>query len=165
MNFGFSNHYSFFTHWRMEGDIAEIYTLISNPLDYPNWWKNVCFQVEELEPGDKRKLGQVIRFQLKAALPYVLKWQAKSTELNKPYGFTSEVTGDLVGLGVWSFKQDGSWVDITFNWEVAVEKPFLRFFSFFLRPVFNWNHNWVMKKWEESLRSELRSRRRSKVTL
>ena len=160
-----TNYYHFVSHWRMKGDIARVYELLTNPLGYSRWWKNSNLRVEQLEAGNAEGVNQVVRCQMdvKGWLSYTIKWQLRCAEANKPYHFASEATGDFVGRGVWSFKQNGPWVDITFDWNVSAEKLFFRYFSFLLKPFFVAKHDQIMKKWEESLREELMRRNRIKV--
>ena len=141
----------------MEGKIEEAYDLLSNPMDFPRWWRGPELRVEELEPKDESGLHQLVRFEIKGTLPYTLKWKLKSTELNRPNRFKVEATGDLAGSGTWTFQQDGPWVDLLFDWKISVQKPLLRCCSFLLRPLFIWNHHWVMKTLENNLRSKLES--------
>ena len=147
--------YHFITHWRTEGEIHDVYHTLSEPLHYPDWWKGPQLRVTEIEPADEGGLNQIVQFEIKGWLPYTLRWQFKGTEFNPPHGFTSQASGDLVGSGVWLLKQDSRWVDITFDWNVRAEKPLLRRCSFFLRPIFALNHDWVMAKLKEGLRLEL----------
>ena len=158
------NEYHFVTHWRIQDDIAQVYEVLHDPLNYPDWWKGPHLQATELKPGNEEGLNRIVGFEMRGWLPYTLRWRLRCTEVRKPYGFASESSGDFVGHGVWTFKQDGLFVDIIFDWRIRAEKPFLRYFSFLLKPIFIANHNWVMKKWEESLKLEL-VRRRDKSVL
>ena len=56
------------------------------------------------------------------------------------------------GKGVWSFEQDGPFVNVTYDWTIRANKP-----------IFRSNHNWTMKCGEESLRLELLRRRAQNV--
>jgi hypothetical protein len=60
---------------------------------------------------------------------------------------------------VWTFRQDGPFVDIEYDWRIRAEKPLLRSLSFLLKPIFEANHRWAMARGEESLRLELARRR------
>ncbi len=157
---GRQNEYHFVTHWRIKAQIAEVYEVLRDPLSYPDWWKGLYLRTVELKPGDQGDIGRVVGFEMRGWLPYTLRWQLRCTEANKPYHFASDSSGDFVGRGVWTFQQDGEWADVTFDWKIRAEKPFLRYFSFLLKPLFIANHNWVMKTWEEGLRSELKRRSR-----
>lgn len=70
-----------------------------------------------------------------------------------------DATGDLEGQGIWTFAQEGSFVEVTFDWTIRANKPIVDKLSFLLKPVFRSNHNWTMKRGEESLKLELLRRR------
>lgn len=78
---------------------------------------------------------------------------------NKPVGFALEAKGDLSGRGEWTFRQDGAYVVITYDWRITADKPLLRALSPVRKPVLRSNHNWTMRKGEESLNLELWRRR------
>jgi len=72
-----------------------------------------------------------------------------------PRGFAIETGGDFVGRDVWNFVQDGVGAGITHDWKIRVDKPLLRYFSFWFEPIFAANHRWAMAHGEQSLRAEL----------
>ena len=153
--------YHFITHWRMEGKAADAYEILTDPLGYPRWWKGPRLEVREWTPQDKEGLNQTVEFKMKAL--YTLRWLSRSVATRKPHCFIFESTGDFVGRGTWTFRQEGEFADIVFDWDIRAEKVFLRAFSFLLRPLFEANHNRVMARWEESLRAELRRRSLSEI--
>lgn len=155
------NEYHFITRWRMEGRVEEVYRLLSNAPDFVRWWPKVYLDVKELEPGDQNGIGKVMSLHTKGWLPYTLRWQYRVTEVNFPDGFAFEANGDFVGRGIWKFKQDGNYVNMTFDWQIRADKPLLRYLSFLLKPLFSANHRWAMAQGERSLRAELARRSRS----
>ena len=90
-------------------------------------------------------------------MPYTLRWQFRVTQVRAD-GFTLEAWGDFDGRGIWTFEQDGPWVNVTYDWNILAEKPLLRYFSFIMKPIFSANHRWAMAKGEESLNLELARR-------
>jgi hypothetical protein len=60
---------------------------------------------------------------------------------------------------MWTFSEDGAFVDVTYDWTIRANKPIIDKLSFLLKPIFRSNHNWTMKRGEESLKLELRRRR------
>jgi hypothetical protein len=152
-----SNDYHFITHWRVQGTLKEVSEIIDNAADLGRWWPSVYLDVKVLEPGDERGLGKVVSLYTKGWLPYTLRWDFRVTEVRQD-GFTLEAWGDFEGRGIWTFEQDGPWVNVTYDWKILAEKPLLRYFSFIMKPVFSANHRWAMAKGEESLRLELARR-------
>jgi hypothetical protein len=153
------NDYHLVSHWRVVGTAAEVADVLADPIGLARWWGSVYREVEQIEPGDARGLGNVFRVRAKGWLPYALRLEFRQTEQHYPTGFTVAVRGDLEGIGIWTFAQDGPEVDITFDWTVRAEKAIVRRFSSVLKPVFASNHNWTMRRGEQSLRIELARRR------
>jgi hypothetical protein len=92
-------------------------------------------------------------------LPYTLRINFRTVESRYPHGFSMDATGDLEGHGTWTFAQDGRFCNITYDWTIRANKPIVEKLSFLLKPIFRSNHNWTMKRGEESLKLELLRRR------
>jgi hypothetical protein len=152
-----SNEYHFITHWRVNSTIEEVSEVIGNASDLVRWWPSVYLEVQVLQPGDERGLGRVVSLYTKGWLPYTLRWQFRVTEVREN-GSTIEAWGDFDGRGIWTFEQDGPWVNVTYDWKILAEKPLLRYFSLIMKPIFSANHRWAMAKGEESLHLELARR-------
>ena len=157
------NEYRFIDRWRVEGTVREVSDVIENGKDLPRWWPSVYLEVEELEAGGAVGVGQLISLRAKGFLPYTLRIDFRTVETRSPHGFTLKATGDLEGTGIWTFEQDGAFVNITYDWTVRANKPIIRRLSFLLKPFFAANHRWTMARGEESLKLEL-ARRRARST-
>lgn len=150
-----SNEYHFISYWRMRASAQEVIDILSDVEGLPRWWPSVYLRVTQIEPGDKDGVGKKVDLYTKGWLPYTLRWEFSITESNTPHSFTLQARGDFVGRGIWTFQQDGEWVNIAYDWKIRAEKPLLRSLSFALKPIFAMNHQWAMAKGEESLRLEL----------
>jgi hypothetical protein len=157
-----NNNYHFISHWRIKGDLEEVADILGDGPGLKRWWPSVYLGVKELKPGDEHGVGRVISLYTKGWLPYNLRWQFRVTESRYPHGFTLEAQGDFNGRGMWTFDQEGEWVNVTYDWKIHADKPLLKYFSFVMKPVFSANHRWAMAKGEESLRLEL-ARRHAKT--
>jgi hypothetical protein len=150
-----ANEYHFVTNWRVEGTVEQVSDILGDPLDLPRWWPSVYLAVREIDPGGVNGVGRVVELHTKGWLPYTLRWSFRVTESRRPLGFSLVAWGDFDGAGVWTFEQDGRFVNIAYDWKIRADKPLLRYLSFLLKPVFSANHRWAMARGEESLRSEL----------
>lgn len=157
------NEYHFITHWRVPGTVQEISDVLGEPEDLKRWWPSVYIDVKELEPGDDRGIGKRVRLLTRGWLPYTLTWEFRVTDSREPYGYTLEASGDFNGWGIWTFEQDGEYVNITYDWRVRADKPMLRYLSFMFKPIFAANHRWAMAQGEQSLRMELAQRKESRT--
>jgi hypothetical protein len=158
------NQYCFVTRWRVRGTCGEVADILGDPLSLARWWPSVYLVVERLPDSAPRGVGSRVRLRTKGWLPYTIEWALEVVESHYPHGFVIVATGDFDGSGVWTFEQDGEYVDAVYDWRLNVEKPLLKRLSFALRPVFEANHRWAMRQGEESLRLELARRRATSDT-
>jgi hypothetical protein len=155
-----ASEYAFLTRWRLHGTTREVSDVLSDAMQLPRWWPSVYLDVKELAPGDPTTgVGRKIALFTKGWLPYTLRWSFTVTESDAPNGFKLIAEGDFVGTGVWTFKQDGEFVEVVYDWRIRADKPLLRFGTPIFRPIFAANHRWAMARGEESLDLELRRRR------
>ena len=158
-----SNAYHFVTHWRVRATREEVFAILGDAEDLAVWWPSVYLGVTEVHKGNKEGLGKVVRLYTKGWLPYTLHWAFSIVRSDFPTSFALAATGDFVGRGLWTFEQDGDYVNITYDWKISAEKPLLKYFSFIMKPLFAANHRWAMRQGEESLKLEL-ERRRAKTS-
>src|SRR5712692_7487621 len=152
--------YHFVDRWRVEADCKEVADIIEDALSLPRWWGSVYFAVKELERGEgEHGIGKLISVHAGGWLPYTLRINFRTVESSYPHGFTVDATGDLEGKGIWTFRPDGPFVKVTYDWTIRANKPVIERFSFLLKPIFRSNHNWTMRRGEESLKLELLRRR------
>lgn len=152
-----SNDYHFITRWRVQSTIKEVSEILADASDLVRWWPSVYLDVKVLEPGDEHGLGKVVSLYTKGWLPYTLRWSFRVSDVRND-GYTIVAWGDFDGRGIWTFQQDGPWVNIIYDWKIMAEKPLLRYFSFMMKPIFSANHHWAMAKGEESLKLEIARR-------
>ena len=154
-----TNDYHFVDKWRVEGNVKEVADILEDALSLSTWWPSVYFEVKELEPGGEGGVGKLISLRAGGWLPYTLRINFRTTESRYPNGFTMDATGDLEGQGIWTFRPEGQFVRVTYDWTIRANKPIIDKLSFLLKPIFRSNHNWTMKRSEESLKLELLRRR------
>lgn len=150
-----ANPYHLVTRWRVKAAAEEIYNIISQPVEYPRWWPAVYLDCRQTAVGTPGGTGRCVQFHTRGWLPYTLRWEACTTEVEAPRRIVFNASGDLNGRGEWNFTQDGQFTEITFDWNVEPAKQFLRYLTPALRPVFEANHRWAMQQGENSLREEL----------
>jgi len=153
------NRYHFLTEWRVEGTCGEVADILGDPLSLARWWPSVYLRVDQIAPPDARGVGRRVALLTKGWLPYTLRWEFEVVESRYPHGFTIVAQGDFDGRGVWTFEQNGRFVDIRYDWRLRADKPLLRRLSFALKPLFEANHRWAMAQGETSLTLELARRR------
>lgn len=139
--------YHFITRWRFQATPEELFSILSQPLEYPRWWPSVYRQV--------RQVGGRLRIVTSGWLPYRLRWDAVTTEVREPRRLAVSTSGDFEGRGIWSMVEDGPFTDVTFDWKVRPSRRLLRYLSPLLEPAFEANHRWAMEQGRQSLELEL----------
>jgi hypothetical protein len=101
------------------------------------------------EYGDEREV--------KGLLPYRLKYQTLIVALDPPREARYIAEGDLHGKGrnILAPDTDGLGTIVTFYWDVWTTGLALNLLSPLLKPLFAWNHNWVMAQGERGLIAKL----------
>lgn len=154
-----TNEYVLDSVWVVRGTVQEVYDIVSDAEGLAAWWPAGFLKVQVLEPGDAIGKGKRLAVVTKGWLPYTIRWMQEVVEIAPPHGFTIEVHGGFDGRGVWTFTQDGPDVRVGFDWRIRADKPLLRYGSPLVKPLFTWNHRWVMARGLESLKLELMRRR------
>jgi hypothetical protein len=139
-----SVEYRFLTTWLLETPREPVWDAIYDQKAWPEWWRGVE-DVVELDPGDDDGVNSHSRLTWRSRLPYDLVFEAKTRVVDKPRLIEAEAFGELSGHGRWRlFEQDGV-TAVMYEWNVATTKPWMNAMAPLLRPVFEWNHNWVMR--------------------
>jgi len=147
-----SSDYHFVTHWRVKGPIQTVFEILKDGKNYAHWWKPAYVSSEEVAP---QKVESLVR----AKLPYTLRFTSQMIQETPPRELKIRATGELEGTGLWKLKQEGESTLVDFFWDVRANKAVVRWLSFLLKPLFSWNHDWVMNTGEKALQSEIERRK------
>jgi uncharacterized protein YndB with AHSA1/START domain len=146
--------YAFLTTWLLASPREPVWDAIYDEASWPQWWRGVEV-AEELRPGDDLGVGTVSRMVWRSFLPYRVEFEVTATRIEHPTLMEGEAVGDLEGTGRWRlYEQDGI-TAVIYEWNVATTKPWMTRMAPFLRPVFEWNHDWVMRRGGEGLAARL----------
>jgi len=149
--------YSFVTRWSFPAPCSNVWDEISHSLDWPQWWRGVE-AVIELEAGDDDGLGSLRRYTWKSALPYRLKFDMRTVRVERCIAIEGIAMGELEGRGLWTFEESGGVTSVRYDWDVKTTKAWMRILAPIARPLFNWNHDVIMKWGYEGLTRRLESR-------
>jgi uncharacterized protein YndB with AHSA1/START domain len=139
--------YDFLTTWCLEAPREPVWEAIWDSERWPQWWRGVV-AARKLSSGDETGVGQVGRYTWRSRLPYDLEFEMTTTEVAKPYLLEGRAEGELAGVGRWRlFEQDGEKpvTAVVYEWSVSTSKPWMNLLAPIARPLFEWNHDWVMR--------------------
>ena len=76
-------------------------------------------------------------------------------ELDEPHSMSGEATGALTGTGQWRLFEDAGVTAVTYEWNVRTTKTWMNVLGPVARPVFDYNHDVVMRWGGEGLARRL----------
>jgi uncharacterized protein YndB with AHSA1/START domain len=142
--------YEFLTTWLLDASRESVWEVIHAQERWPEWWRGVE-EVEELKSGDGDRLGSVSRMVWRSLLPYRIEFEVTTTRVERPYLLEADASGELKGVGRWRlFEHDGA-TAVLYEWNVATTRPWMNLLAPVARPVFQWNHDWVMSRGGEGI--------------
>jgi Polyketide cyclase / dehydrase and lipid transport len=138
----------------LETSRAAAWEVLQDPLTWPQWWRGVV-RVSELDGGDAERVGSRYRIAWRSRIPYELEFDFTVRRVDPPCCMEGEAEGDLAGHGRWRlFEQDGV-TAVLYEWNVRTTKPWMNLLGPVARPVFDRNHDLVMRWGGEGLASRL----------
>jgi uncharacterized protein YndB with AHSA1/START domain len=142
--------YKFLTTWLLESPREPVWEAIYDQASWPQWWRGVE-ETEELRPGNENGIGTVGRMVWKSLLPYRVGFEVTTTRVERPHLLEADAVGELSGVGRWRlYEQDGV-TAVIYEWNVATSKAWMNLLAPLARPVFEWNHDWVMARGGEGI--------------
>ena len=136
--------YRFLTTWLLESRREPVWDAIYESESWVRWWRGVR-RAERLAPGDERGIGQIGRYVWRGAIPYPVEFEIRTTRVEPPLVLEGEASGGLEGLGRWRLFEESGVTAVLYEWNVSTTKRWMNLIAPVARPVFEWNHDWVMR--------------------
>ena len=146
--------YEFVTRWTFDAPLARVWDEIYHPERWSDWWKAVL-AVSLIEPGDELGVGTLRRYTWRGMLPYRLTFDMRTTLVEPLARLEGIATGELDGVGKWTFDADGGKTRVLYEWTVRATKKWMQLTAPVARPLFEWNHDVVMRWGFEGLSERL----------
>jgi hypothetical protein len=146
--------YEFLSTWVLRAERRDVWDAIEDAAAWPEWWRGVVSSVQ-LEPGDERSVGRRYRVRWRSAIPYAVEFDFTVAELEAPGFMTGRAVGELEGTGTWRLFEERGLTVVTYDWRVETTKAWMNVVAPVARPVFGWNHDWVMRRGGEGLAERL----------
>lgn len=128
----------------IDAAIERVWDAIAHPERWPSWWRGVE-SVVEIEHGDHDGLGSVYDHRWRSVIPYAVEFRTTTTRVEKPHLLEAEAEGKLAGTGRWRFFE-GEATAVTYEWDVRTTRAWMNVAAPVARPVFEWNHNVLMRR-------------------
>ena len=142
--------YSFLTTWLLDSPREPVWDAIYDQEAWPQWWRGVE-EAEELEPGDEDGVGTLSRLVWRSRLPYRLEFEVRTRRVEKPHLMEGHAVGELTGTGLWRLFDHNGVTAVLYEWNVSTSRGWMNLLAPIGRPIFEWNHNWVMARGGEGI--------------
>jgi hypothetical protein len=143
--------YAFLTTWLLDSPRQPVWEAIYDQERWPDWWRGVE-EARELRAGDgPHGVGSVAAMAWKSLLPYRVEFEVTTTRVEHPHLLEGHAVGELEGIGRWRFYEQDGITAVLYEWNVSTTKPWMNLMAPLLRPVFEWNHDWVMARGGEGI--------------
>jgi hypothetical protein len=146
--------YTFLSTWLLEARREVVWEGIRDAAAWPSWWRGVVSS-EELEAGDAEGIGRRYRVRWRSLVPYAVCFEFAVEEVEEPVYMAGRAVGALEGTGVWRLYERDGVTCVTYDWRVRTTKAWMNAVAPVARPVFKWNHDWVMARGGEGLAARL----------
>ena len=146
--------YEFVSVWNIDAPLDFVWDAIKDSAAWPEWWRGVI-RVVELKKGDADGLGAIHRSTWKSALPYTLEFDSEVIRIEEEKLIEARAFGELTGRGLWQFSPSDTGVRVQYDWRVETTKRWMNALAPVARPLFNWNHNVIMRWGEEGLKQRV----------
>jgi len=142
--------YRFLTTWLLDSPREPVFDAIYDQASWPSWWRGVE-EASEIRPGDEGGVGTVARMVWKSLLPYRVEFEVTTTHVERPHLLQADAVGELTGVGRWRLLEEGGVTAVLYEWNVATSRAWMNLLAPVARPVFEWNHDWVMARGGEGI--------------
>ena len=95
------------------------------------------------------------RIAWRSRIPYDLEFEFVVHDLDEPCAMSGEARGELTGTGHWRLFEQNGVTAVTYEWNVRTTKRWMNALAPVARPIFEYNHNVVMRWGGEGLARRL----------
>lgn len=142
------SYYAFLTTWLLECERQVVWDALQDVERWPEWWRGVV-RVTELEPRTRYSIAW------RSRIPYELEFEFTVVSQDAPHSMDGRAAGDLEGTGQWRlFEHDGV-TAVTYEWNVRTTRRWMTLLAPVGRPLFEYNHDLVMRWGGEGLARRL----------
>lgn len=149
--------YRLLATWRFAVPMQPVFDAIVDSLQWPAWWPGAD-AVEQRVEGRPDGIGSVRHYTWKGRLPYRLRFDALTTRIVSPEFLEASISGDLEGVGRWTFSHQAGITTVHYEWHVHTTKLWMNLAAPAARRLFASNHHALMQQGADALAHRLGAR-------
>jgi hypothetical protein len=152
-----AQRYFFVSNWKVQCPLEEAWNAIYDVHEWRNWWPSIA-EVKTVSKGDANDIGRIEYMKWRTPFFYELSFSVELLSKQMPIVIVAHATGELEGTGTWKFFHEKGVTNIIHEWSVSTTKKWMNDLAFILKPLFFWNHHYVMNKGAKGLAKKLNAR-------
>jgi|SRR5215218_8449848 len=149
--------YRFLTTWLLNAPRERAWDVLERAEVWPKRWRGVE-RVEVLAEGDEHRVGRRFRIAWRSRIPYELEFEFTVRTVEPPHTMAGDAEGELSGTGCWRLFEGNGLTAVLYDWDVTTSKGWMNALAPIARPVFEYNHDAVMRWGAEGLAQRLDAR-------
>jgi uncharacterized protein YndB with AHSA1/START domain len=146
--------YSFLTPWLLAAPRQQVWELLEDTAGWPQWWRGVA-RVEQRGAVRSDGAGGRHLVEWRSRVPYSVVFEFEVERVQAPLLMEGSASGDLAGRGCWRLYEEAGVTAVVYEWHVRTTKTWMNLVSPIARPIFEWNHDAVMRWGGEGLARRL----------
>jgi hypothetical protein len=146
--------YSFLTTWLLAAPREQVWEVLEDTAGWPAWWRGVV-RVEQRGAPRVDGVGGRHLVEWRSRVPYSLTFEFEVERVDPPGLMAGSAHGDLAGEGCWRLYEENGVTAVVYEWNVRTTKRWMALVGPLARPVFEWNHDVVMRWGGEGLARRL----------
>jgi carbon monoxide dehydrogenase subunit G len=146
--------YRFLTTWLLEAPRQDCWDVLQDVTSWPRWWPGVS-SVEQVTPGDSRRVGSVHRVRWRALVAYSVELDFRVEEVREPALMSGRSSGELEGTGTWRLMEQDGVTAVLYDWDVRTTRAWMNALAPAARPLFALSHDRIMREGGEGLARRL----------
>jgi carbon monoxide dehydrogenase subunit G len=138
--------YRLTTTWLLGAEREAVFDVVRDFERWPEWWpgvEQVALEGDEMEQ------------QWRSRLPYAVRFRAVVDAIEPPERIEGRVEGALRGTGRCRLDEAPEGTTVEFELEVETTEAWMNLVAPFARPVFVWNHSYLMRRGGEGIARRL----------
>jgi len=132
------------SEWHADASRQRVWDALLNYREWPTWWRGFR-RVDQLQPGDDRGVGMVLRQQWRSLLPLTMTLDLEVLEIESASLLRGRIGGDMVGTATWTLDEDWRGTRIRFVFDVRPAKAWMNVPVPFAGWIFGANYDAVMR--------------------
>lgn len=138
------------TDWVLLAPLDEVYDAIMDPAGWLEWWPDLI-EASLVKRGQEDGVGSIWHYTWKTYYFCKLSFVVRIIEVHPSEKIVGLASGDLQGKGVWCLTPADQNTIVSYEWDIAPTRLWMRLLSPWVHGMFEDNHEAIMKRGGEGL--------------